>query len=236
MIEVAHVSRGNESTVEPRVDVVVISYNSGVRLRACVEPLSREPSIRVVVVDNASTDDTLSVLEGLPVVVVALDENVGFGGGCNVGWKAASAPLRLFPEPGRTHARGGRASPRRRPSADIGRGRCTADRRSLRRSRVVDPALPGRSLDLRAGNLCAPRVSERRLGRRGDTGPPSGTRAKRPATGRQARACSCGEKCSSNSAASTRGSSCIAKTSICVDGSGIAAVPSFAHRPWSARM
>jgi hypothetical protein len=81
------------------VDVVVVAFNSGEQLRDCVEPLSRESSINVVVVDNASTDDTLSALEDLPVSVIALDENIGFGGGCNVGWESATAPYVLFLNP-----------------------------------------------------------------------------------------------------------------------------------------
>ena len=53
-------------SVEKRLDVVVVSYNSSDRLRACVELLSREPSIQVVVVDNASQDDSLAVVADLP--------------------------------------------------------------------------------------------------------------------------------------------------------------------------
>lgn len=77
----------------------MVSYNSSGRLRACVEPLSRDPSVRVIVVDNASQDDSVSVLSDLPVTVLALDENLGFGGGCNVGWRAVDAPYVLFLNP-----------------------------------------------------------------------------------------------------------------------------------------
>jgi N-acetylglucosaminyl-diphospho-decaprenol L-rhamnosyltransferase len=87
------------ATVEPRVDVVVVAFNSGAELRECVEPLSREPSINVVVVDNASTDGGVAAVQDLPVTVVPLDENIGFGGGCNVGWRAAAAPYVLFLNP-----------------------------------------------------------------------------------------------------------------------------------------
>ncbi len=79
--------------------MVVVSYNSGDRLSACIEPLSREPSLRVILVDNASEDDSVSVVSDLPVTVVALSENLGFGGGCNVGWRAADAPYVLFLNP-----------------------------------------------------------------------------------------------------------------------------------------
>ena len=69
------------------------------RLRACVEPFSREPSIGVFVVDNASNDDSVSVVADLPVSVFALKKNLGFAGGCNVGWRAAKATYVLFLNP-----------------------------------------------------------------------------------------------------------------------------------------
>ena len=61
--------------------------------------MARDPSLHVVVVDNASSDESVSVASGLPVAVVALDENLGFAGGCNVGWRAGGAPYVLFLNP-----------------------------------------------------------------------------------------------------------------------------------------
>src|SRR4051812_14831571 len=86
-------------TARTRVDVVVVSYNSGDRLLGCVEQLARDPAIDVVVVDNASSDDSVAVLSDLPVRIIALERNLGFGGGCNVGWRASSAPHVLFLNP-----------------------------------------------------------------------------------------------------------------------------------------
>lgn len=83
----------------PRVDVVVVSYNSALWLRGCVEPLARDPSVRVVVVDNASRDASVAGVADLTIDIVPLDENVGFGGGCNVGWKRGEAPYVLFLNP-----------------------------------------------------------------------------------------------------------------------------------------
>lgn len=82
-----------------RVDVVVVSYNSRRRLRACVEPLAGRPELRVVVVDNASSDRSLEAVADLDVDVVALRRNIGFGAGCNVGWRAGAAPHVLFLNP-----------------------------------------------------------------------------------------------------------------------------------------
>jgi GT2 family glycosyltransferase len=81
------------------VDVVIVSYNSRGRLRACVEPLASAPDVAVVVVDNASTDDSLSEIEDLPVVAVARTANAGFATACNEGWRLGTAPFVLFLNP-----------------------------------------------------------------------------------------------------------------------------------------
>lgn len=82
-----------------RVDVVVVSYNSARWLRGCVEPLTRDSRIQVVVVDNASRDGSLAGVADLPIDLVPLDKNVGFGAGCNVGWQRGDAPYVLFLNP-----------------------------------------------------------------------------------------------------------------------------------------
>jgi GT2 family glycosyltransferase len=81
------------------VDVVVVSYNSRDRLQACVIPLLDDPDVNVVVVDNASADDSLSVLRETRAHTIALDTNGGFGHGCNIGWRAGDAPYVLFVNP-----------------------------------------------------------------------------------------------------------------------------------------
>jgi GT2 family glycosyltransferase len=81
------------------VDVVVVSYNSRGHLRECVEPLAGVPGIRVLVVDSASTDDTLATIADLPVEAVPLGENRGFAYACNVGWTRGDAPFVLFLNP-----------------------------------------------------------------------------------------------------------------------------------------
>jgi N-acetylglucosaminyl-diphospho-decaprenol L-rhamnosyltransferase len=84
------------------IDVVVVSYNSRRHLRACAEPLAGAPGFRVLVVDNASPDRSLDAVAGLPVEAIQLSTNAGFGAGCNVGWRAGSAPLVLFLNPDAT--------------------------------------------------------------------------------------------------------------------------------------
>ena len=43
------------------VDVVIVAYNSRDTLRACVEPLLGLTWVSVIVVDNASPDDSAAV-------------------------------------------------------------------------------------------------------------------------------------------------------------------------------
>ena len=82
-----------------RIDIVVVSYNSGTYLRACVEPISTLPGVRVIVVDNASTDESLDTVVDLPITRMALTENGGFAHGCNAGWRAGCAPFVLLLNP-----------------------------------------------------------------------------------------------------------------------------------------
>jgi N-acetylglucosaminyl-diphospho-decaprenol L-rhamnosyltransferase len=88
-----------DSTLPPDVDVVVVSYNSADELERCVAPLVAAPGARVVVVDNASSDDTLAVAARLGVRSVALERNGGFARGCNEGWRGGDAPFVLFLNP-----------------------------------------------------------------------------------------------------------------------------------------
>ena len=81
------------------IDVVVVAYNSREQLRACVEPLASLDEAHVIVVDNASSDGSLEEVASLRVETIALGSNGGFAHGCNVGWRAGSAPYVLFLNP-----------------------------------------------------------------------------------------------------------------------------------------
>jgi GT2 family glycosyltransferase len=81
------------------VDVVIVSYNSREQLRACVEPLLAAEGVHVIVVDNASPDDSLEAVRGLPVTAIQLPVNGGFAHGVNTGWRAGSAPYVLLLNP-----------------------------------------------------------------------------------------------------------------------------------------
>src|SRR5262245_54245443 len=82
-----------------RADVVVVSYNSRNRLRACIEPIVSSPKLDVIVVDNASTDGSADSIRDLPLRLVERTTNDGFAVGCNAGWRLGSAPYVLFLNP-----------------------------------------------------------------------------------------------------------------------------------------
>jgi GT2 family glycosyltransferase len=69
------------------VAVVVVTFNSAGDIGRCLGSLPIDELAAVVVVDNASTDGTADLVRRTwpQVTLVALDENVGFGAGCNRG-------------------------------------------------------------------------------------------------------------------------------------------------------
>jgi len=83
----------------PTVDAVIVSYRSGATLRGCVEPLLALPHVRTTVVDNASPDDTVDAVAGLPLQLIRSPRNGGFSFGCNLGAANGDAPYLLFLNP-----------------------------------------------------------------------------------------------------------------------------------------
>lgn len=83
----------------PRADVVVVTYNSRDRIRACVEPLCGREDISVTVVDNNSPDRTLEAIADLPLRAVQRDDNLGFAFACNVGSAGGTSPTVVFLNP-----------------------------------------------------------------------------------------------------------------------------------------
>jgi hypothetical protein len=81
------------------VDVVVVAYNSRDTLRVCIEPLVRLPWVAVTVVDNACPEDSVRVIEDLPVRIVRSPRNGGFAYGCNLGMASGSADFVLLLNP-----------------------------------------------------------------------------------------------------------------------------------------
>ena len=93
-------------TAPPSLDIVIVNWNAGDLLRRCLAalPAALDPSFtlaRVVVVDNASTDGSLTGLDTLPLplTMVRNATNRGFGAACNQGAAAGRADYLLFLNP-----------------------------------------------------------------------------------------------------------------------------------------
>lgn len=93
----------DEQTTQPGVSVVVLSYNSAKYLPVCLEELarSRGANLEVIVVDNASRDESATIARSHPAVdkLLALESNLGCAGGNNAGWREATKPIVVFLNP-----------------------------------------------------------------------------------------------------------------------------------------
>jgi N-acetylglucosaminyl-diphospho-decaprenol L-rhamnosyltransferase len=85
------------------IAIVIVTYQSAAHVGDTLHALRGQlaPGDELVVVDNASTDGTpAAVREAAPSAqVLEQSENLGFAGGCNLGARAATAPLLLFLNP-----------------------------------------------------------------------------------------------------------------------------------------
>ncbi len=85
------------------LSVVIVNYNTRDLLRACLQSLneSQGPALEVIVVDNASSDDSADMVraEFPQVRLLAMDHNTWFCGGNNIGIDAATADYVLLLNP-----------------------------------------------------------------------------------------------------------------------------------------
>jgi len=83
------------------VSSIIVNYNAGKFLKDCVKSLLACPlEVEIIIIDNASTDDSLDALEPSPqLTIIRNGQNLGFSAGCNIGIKAASADNLLFLNP-----------------------------------------------------------------------------------------------------------------------------------------
>jgi len=86
----------------PLVDVILVAYNSRSTLRLAVQRLVGFAEVRVIVVDNASPDDSVAVVADLPVEIIRAGFNGGFAAGSNLGARRGSAPFVLLLNPDAT--------------------------------------------------------------------------------------------------------------------------------------
>ena len=93
----------SSSSGQEAVSIVIVNYNAGALLIACVRS-GLEHARQVVVVDNASSDSSLKELVSSfstehRLCVISLGCNIGFAAACNIGLRAASESYILFLNP-----------------------------------------------------------------------------------------------------------------------------------------
>jgi N-acetylglucosaminyl-diphospho-decaprenol L-rhamnosyltransferase len=85
-----------------RCSAIVVTYNSAAAIGPCLEALTRQ-DCDIIVVDNASQDDTLQRIEEFvawhPVRLIANPENRGFGAAANQGTEEAGGDVFLILNP-----------------------------------------------------------------------------------------------------------------------------------------
>ncbi len=91
---------------EPSVSIIIVNWNAGRQLRECLDSIasSRRDGWRlegVVVVDNASVDDSLAGIgeTELPLRVLTNSVNRGFAAACNQGARQCASDYLLFLNP-----------------------------------------------------------------------------------------------------------------------------------------
>ncbi len=92
--------------VKPTVDIVIVNYNAGIYLKNCIfslkASLKSNFKLNCIVVDNASSDDSISQIKHLKLpwlTIINHPENVGFAAGCNIGIKKSKGSYVLLLNP-----------------------------------------------------------------------------------------------------------------------------------------
>lgn len=88
----------------PEISIIIVTYNPGKTILACLEALYKhhtDDEIEVIVVDNASRDDTVEqVRTHYPQVkLLACDDNLGYGVGNNRGFELATGEFVVILNP-----------------------------------------------------------------------------------------------------------------------------------------
>lgn len=84
--------------MNPSVAIIIVTYNSAPHIAACLESLRSlryEPAPQVVIVDNASTDDSIGLSrQHMPgALLLPQSANLGFAGGVNLGVAASDSAI-----------------------------------------------------------------------------------------------------------------------------------------------
>jgi N-acetylglucosaminyl-diphospho-decaprenol L-rhamnosyltransferase len=90
----------NEPRTGEGIAFVAVTYNSAAELRRLAASIDRHlPGARLIVVDNASGDDSRVVAERAGASLVANDQNRGFGAAANAGVATVSEPVTVIVNP-----------------------------------------------------------------------------------------------------------------------------------------
>ena len=90
-------------TKNPLLSVIIVNWNAGDQLRACVASVAQHGAglvSQIMVVDNNSVDGSEAAIDGLPnVTLIRSGTNMGFGKACNLGAQQAKGEYLLFLNP-----------------------------------------------------------------------------------------------------------------------------------------
>lgn len=64
---------------------IIVTHNSATHLGKCLESISGTPHDGILIVDNASTDETIAIAQAYGASIIKLRENYGFGRAANIG-------------------------------------------------------------------------------------------------------------------------------------------------------
>lgn len=82
------------------LSIIIVNYNAGTHLRDCLQTLP--PDSNIIIVDNASHDNSLSLVEALSksnIHILRNTTNLGFATACNIGAQASQGEYLLFLNP-----------------------------------------------------------------------------------------------------------------------------------------
>jgi N-acetylglucosaminyl-diphospho-decaprenol L-rhamnosyltransferase len=90
-------------TISPIISIIIVTFNTSALTRICLQSVLADSAgwdapIEIIVVDNASTDDTVSMISRLfpSVRLIVNAENVGYAKACNIGMRAANGRYLLL--------------------------------------------------------------------------------------------------------------------------------------------
>lgn len=91
----------------PDVSVIIPHFNGADILKECLNSLQKStyPNIKIIVVDNGSTDESCSMVRSnfSSIKLIESPVNQGYAGGCNLGAENADSPFLVFLNNDTTH-------------------------------------------------------------------------------------------------------------------------------------